>query len=149
MATPSTGGYAQPGKLEYGKFGLRVREDWNDRSSNKGLGKIQEKVPRSAMIPFSARAVVPSNVLVRFLDQESVLLNLETERYFGLDAVGTRMWQVVTSAPTVDSALAQLVEEYDASPETLRTDLTKLLEHLIENGLVGMQPADVGTTSPL
>lgn len=101
------------------------------------------------MISFSARAVVPSNVLVRFLDQESVLLNLDTERYFGLDAVGTRMWQVVTVASTVDAALAQLVEEYDASPETLRTDLTKLLEHLIENGLITLQPADVGTTSPI
>lgn len=101
------------------------------------------------MISFSARAVVPSNVLVRFLDQESVLLNLETERYFGLDAVGTRMWQVVTAAETVNAALAQLVEEYDAPPETLRTDLTKLLQHLIENGLIALQPADVGTTSPI
>ena len=66
------------------------------------------------MISFSERAVVPSHVLIRFLEQESVLLNLETERYFGLDAVGTRMWQLATTAPTVETALAQLVEEYDA-----------------------------------
>ena len=59
------------------------------------------------MIFFSVRATVPTNVLIRFLDQESVLLNLETERYFGLDAVGTRMWQVVTAAPSVEAALAQ------------------------------------------
>jgi len=99
------------------------------------------------MISFSERAVVPSNVLIRFLDQESVLLNLETERYFGLDTVGTRMWQVVTTSRTVDAALAQLVEEYDAPLETLRTDLTNLLQHLLENGLIAMQPADVGTAS--
>jgi hypothetical protein len=36
------------------------------------------------MIPFSERATVPSNVLIRFLDEELALLNLETERYFGL-----------------------------------------------------------------
>ena len=101
------------------------------------------------MISFSERAVVPSNVLIRFLDQESVLLNLDTERYFGLDAVGTRMWQLVTSAPTVDAALLQLVEEYDASPETLRSDLNGLLQHLVENGLIAMQPSDVGTVSPV
>jgi len=99
------------------------------------------------MISFSERALVPSHVLIRFLDQESVLLNLETERYFGLDAVGTRMWQVVTTAATVEAALAQLVEEYDTTPETLRTDLTNLLRHLVENGLIATQPADVGTTS--
>jgi hypothetical protein len=101
------------------------------------------------MISFSERAVVPSHVLIRFLEQESVLLNLETERYFGLDAVGTRMWQLATTAPTVAMALVQLVEEYDAAPETLRTDLTNLLQHLVDNGLIAMQPADVGTTSPV
>ena len=99
------------------------------------------------MISFSERAVVPSSVLVRFLDQESVLLNLETERYFGLDAVGTRMWQVVTSSRNVDSALAQLVEEYDAPLDRLRADLTNLLQHLLENGLIAFEPADVGTAS--
>lgn len=101
------------------------------------------------MISFSERAVVPSNVLVRFLDQESVLLNLETEKYFGLDAVGTRMWQLATSAPTLDAALSQLLEEYDVSAETLRSDLSGLLEHLQENGLIVTQPADVGTPSPV
>jgi hypothetical protein len=101
------------------------------------------------MISFSRRAVVPSNVLIRFLDQESVLLNLETERYFGLDAVGTRMWQVLTAAPSVEAAVAQLLEEYDAPPERLRADLANLLEHLLENGLIAMHPADVGTASPV
>ena len=101
------------------------------------------------MIAFSERATVPANVLIRFLDQESVLLNLETERYFGLDAVGTRMWQVMTTAPTVDAALTQLLDEYDAPEERLRADVAKLLDNLVENGLIAMQPADVGTTSPI
>jgi len=50
------------------------------------------------MVSLADRAVIPQHVLVRFLDRESVLLNLETERYFGLDETGTRMWQVLTSA---------------------------------------------------
>jgi Coenzyme PQQ synthesis protein D (PqqD) len=99
------------------------------------------------MVSFSERAVVPSNVLIRFLDQESVLLNLDTERYFGLDAVGTRMWQLVTAAPTVNAAFFQLIEEYDVSTDVLRSNLAELLEHLVENGLIAMQPADVGTAS--
>jgi hypothetical protein len=99
------------------------------------------------MVSFSERAIIPSKVLIRFLDQESVLLNLDTERYFGLDAVGTRMWQVVTAAPTVNAAFLELVEEYDVPPSVLRSNLTELLEHLLENGLIAMQPADVGTAS--
>ena len=99
------------------------------------------------MISFANRAVVAPSVLIRYLDQESVLLNLNTEKYFGLDPVGTRMWQLVTAASTIDSAYAQLLEEYDVDPETLRSNLADLLGHLLENGLIAMQPADVGTTS--
>jgi len=101
------------------------------------------------MISFAARAIVPSNVLIRFLDQESVLLNLNTERYFGLDSVGTRMWQLVTSGPTIAAAYFQLIEEYDVDPDTLRSNLAELLEHLVENGLIATQPANVGTPSPV
>ena len=99
------------------------------------------------MISFDDRVSVPSNVLVRVLDQESVLLNLNTERYFGLDSVGTRMWQLVTYAPTIEAAYCQLIEEFDVDPETLRSNLSDLLNHLVENGLIAMQHADVGTTS--
>jgi len=101
------------------------------------------------MISFAARAIVPSNVLIRFLDQESVLLNLNTERYFGLDSVGTRMWQLVTSGPTIEAAYFQLIEEYDVDPDTLRSNLAEILEHLVENGLIATQPANVGTPSPV
>ncbi|HLK05001.1 MAG TPA: PqqD family protein [Candidatus Acidoferrum sp.] len=99
------------------------------------------------MVSLADRVIVPQHVLVRFMDRESVLLNLETERYFGLDETGTRMWQVVTVAPSLEEAIRQLEEEYDAQPEILRTNLTELLGRLVENGLLSLQPADVGTAS--
>jgi len=101
------------------------------------------------MISFADRATIPQNVLIRVLDQESVLLNLNTEKYFGLDAVGTRMWQLVTSAPTIEAACVQLLKEYDVDSEILRSNLSELLDRLVENGLIATQPADVGTPSPV
>jgi Coenzyme PQQ synthesis protein D (PqqD) len=99
------------------------------------------------MVSFAERASVPPHVLVRYLDKESVLLNLETERYFGLDETGTRMWQVVTAAPNIDAAFRELLDEYDVAPELLRMNLTDLLGRLVENGLLALHPADVGTAS--
>ena len=96
------------------------------------------------MLTFSDRAAAPAHVLVRFLDQESVLLNLETERYFGLDETGTRAWQLVTTLPNIDAAYQELLEEYEVEPETLRENLTELLGHLIEHGLLQVLPADAG-----
>ena len=101
------------------------------------------------MVSFMDRVVVPSHVLVRFLDKESVLLNIETERYFGLDETGTRMWQVLTAAPKIEVAYQQLLEEYDVKPELLRENLTDLVIRLVENGLLQVASSDVGTAPSL
>jgi hypothetical protein len=98
------------------------------------------------MVELTMRAVIPAHVLIRQLDGESVLLNLESERYFGLDATGTRMWELVTTQPCIASAIEKLQEEYEVEPEILRTHLTELLSGLVENGLLQVLPADVGTT---
>lgn len=101
------------------------------------------------MVSFMDRVVVPSHVLVRFLDKESVLLNIETERYFGLDETGTRMWQLVTAAPKIEVAYQQLLDEYDVQPELLRENLSDLLARLVENGLLQVASSDVGTAPSL
>jgi len=96
-------------------------------------------------VSFTERATAPAHVLVRFLDQESVLLNLETEQYFGLDETGTRMWQLVTDSPNIDAAYQGLLAEFDVEPELLRSNLTELLGQLVASGLLQFLPADVGT----
>jgi len=101
------------------------------------------------MVSLSDRAVVPTHVLIRFLDNESVLLNIETERYFGLDETGTRMWQLVTAAPKIEVAYQQLLDEYDVEAALLRSNLTELLERLVENGLLEIAPSDVGTPAKI
>ena len=101
------------------------------------------------MVELKMRAVVPAHVLIRRFDGESVLLNLESERYFGLDATGTRMWELVTSQPSIALAFEKLQEEYEVEPDVLRSHLTQLLSGLVENGLLQVIPADVGTTSTI
>ena len=97
------------------------------------------------MISFTNRIAAPAHVLVRFLDRESVLLNLETEQYFGLDETGTRMWQVVTASPNIDAAFGELLAEFDVEPEVLRSNLIELLDRLVDCGLLQVVPANVGT----
>ena len=101
------------------------------------------------MVSFTDRVAAPPHVMVRFLDSESVFLNLDTERYFGLDQTGTRMWQVVTAAPNIDTAYQQLLDEYYVEPELLRANLAELLKRLIDDGLLQVAPSDVGTPSAI
>jgi coenzyme PQQ synthesis protein D (PqqD) len=82
------------------------------------------------------RATTPEGVLVRELEGESVLLNLHSESYFGLDAVGTRMWAALTESPSIAAAYEKLLEEYEVEPGNLRADLRAFIERLLEAGLI-------------
>src|ERR1700674_4199958 len=99
----------------------------------------------AAMVLFSDKVSVPAHVLVRFLDKEAVLLNIETERYFGLDETGARMWQLATTSANIDAAYHALLSEYDVDAEMLREHLSDLLEKLVDNGLLTVTSSDVGT----
>ena|SRR5271165_437637 len=101
------------------------------------------------MLSFSDHVEVPKHVLVRFLEKEPVLLNLETECYYGLDETGTRMWQMVTSAPSIDNAYAELLSEFDVEAEMLRQHLSELLGRLVDLGLLRVHFADVETDSTI
>jgi hypothetical protein len=98
------------------------------------------------MVSFVDRVKVPPHVLVRILNRESVLLNLHTERYFGLDETGTRMWQLLTEASSIDAAYQELLAEFDVEAGLLQTHLSELLGRLVENGLLQVEAANVGTT---
>lgn len=87
-------------------------------------------------ISFSDRVRVPDDVLVSHLQEESVILNLDSERYFGLDDVGTRMLSVLSTSDSIEAAYESLLEEYDVEGQALRQDLLALVESLLQKGIV-------------
>ena len=78
---------------------------------------------------------VADDVLFRELDGEAVLLNLQTGIYFGLNAVATRMWQLIADERSLARVLDALRDEYDAEPRVLESDLLDLGRQLCANGL--------------
>jgi hypothetical protein len=91
---------------------------------------------RPMTISFSDRVKVPDDVLISYLQEESVILNLDSERYFGLDAVGTQILSVLTTSDSIEAAYQKLVQGYDVDADVLRKDLLALVENLVEQGLV-------------
>lgn len=87
-------------------------------------------------VSLDSQVVIKPDVLVNEVAGEAVILDLNSERYFGLDEVGTRMWSVLTTAPTVQAAYDTLLEEYEVEPERLKQDIDELLGKLADQGLV-------------
>ena len=87
-------------------------------------------------ISFSDRVTVPDDVLISHLQDESVILNLDSERYYGLDDVGTRFLSVLTTSDTIETAYERLRNEYDVEQHVLRDDLLALVDNLVDQGLL-------------
>ena len=82
------------------------------------------------------KATAPEHVLFQEVAGNAALLNLESETYFGLDDVGTRMWQAMEQAETLGEAASALAEEYDAPLDEIERDLAKLAVELRSHGLL-------------
>jgi hypothetical protein len=79
---------------------------------------------------------IPDDVVFRILGGEAVILNLASGTYFGLDDVGTRMWQLMSEHGSTDKVVELMLEDYDVEESLLQSDLDKLIKDLTENGLV-------------
>jgi Coenzyme PQQ synthesis protein D (PqqD) len=75
-------------------------------------------------------------VVFRELDGETVILNLETGTYFGLDRIGTRIWQLCQEHGRLRAVHQSMQAEYDVTAEELAADLIELVDELLAKGLV-------------
>jgi hypothetical protein len=70
------------------------------------------------------------------LGEEVAILHIESGKYFALNAVGARVWELVADGSTVDEILAAMLGEFDIDAERCERDLTQLLLELEERRLV-------------
>jgi hypothetical protein len=79
---------------------------------------------------------ISEDVLFQEVGGETVLLDLGSEQYFGLDAVGTRIWQLIGEGAGPGVVVDTLLAEYEVDRPTLEKDVADLLERLREAGLI-------------
>jgi hypothetical protein len=82
------------------------------------------------------RLTIPEDVMVRDLGGEAVLLHLGTRTYFGLDAVGTRIWHLLAEHQSTESVVPLLLQEFDVDERQLRLDLEALVTQLLAQRLL-------------
>jgi hypothetical protein len=73
------------------------------------------------------------------LDGESVILHLSSGMYYGLNAIGARIWGLIQAPRSVMEIRDTLLAEYDVDPARCESDLLILLEQLVAERLVEVQ----------
>jgi hypothetical protein len=86
------------------------------------------------------QTITPSpEVISQEVSGETVLLDLQSENYFGLDEVGTRIWQLIKETNDLQAIFETLLAEYEVSEERLRQDLDTLLGEISGLGLIRLE----------
>jgi hypothetical protein len=86
------------------------------------------------------RLMIAEDVRSRRIADETVILHLETEQYFGLSGVGSRLWELLEHGTDVDRAIDMLADEYEVEASLVRADVHALLRNLMGSELVVAAP---------
>lgn len=97
---------------------------------------MAEEVAQTVESLLEAKVTVPQSVVFRSFPTETVVLNLQTGRYHGLNPTAGKMLQALTEADSVRAAAAAVAAEYDAPVETVEADVCDLCQNLLDRGLV-------------
>ena len=87
------------------------------------------------------RVTIPPQVMARQVGEETVILDLNSGTYFGLDPVGARIWALLSEGKTVGETCAALLDEYEVEAARLDHDIASLLDALVGQGLVKLVEA--------
>ena len=91
------------------------------------------------MISRGSTVVVAKDQVSSDLGEEVAILNLKAGVYYGLDAVGARIWSLIQEPRKVDEIRDVLLEEYEVEPERCERDLFALLQRLASEGLIQVE----------
>lgn len=83
--------------------------------------------------------VVAHEQLTADVGEESVILSMKNEVYYGLDPVGTRVWHLIQTPRQIAELRETLLEEFDVEPARCERDLLELLEKLLAEGLIELR----------
>jgi len=84
------------------------------------------------------RFAIKPNVMARQVGEETVILDLASGTYFGLDPVGARLWQLMEAGKNLAEICEAMLDEYEVSRGDLERDTINLVEDLMARDLISL-----------
>ena len=90
------------------------------------------------MTKISAESIVQQieDIVASDIDDEKVMMSVEKGRYYGLDPVGSRVWELIEKPIRVSELIDKLLPKYDVDRETCERDVLAFLEELHQDGIL-------------
>jgi hypothetical protein len=109
--------------------------------ADKGV-EIPTAPQRTDQELLAAKVRLPQHVVHRSFIAETVVLNLRTGRYHGLNPTAGKMLEALETVPTVSAAIPALTAEFGVERERIETDLLTLIRGLLDRELIVISDGD-------
>lgn len=85
---------------------------------------------------FTDKVTIPSTVFAQVVDDEMVILDTESENYFGLDTIGREMWQTLVENGSLENLKTTMLEKYEVKESVIKHDIEVFIDTLVKNRLI-------------
>jgi len=70
------------------------------------------------------------------IDGETVMMSVENGKYYGLDDIGSRIWELIERPIRISDLIDRLLERFDVDRETCEKDVLKFLNELNDDRIL-------------
>jgi hypothetical protein len=78
------------------------------------------------------------------LDGETVLLSIETGKYYNMDPIGSRIWELIKDPMSVSQLIDILLDEFNVDREQCEKEVLAFLNKLAEDHLIQLTDEALG-----
>jgi len=104
------------------------------------LFQSEGTVSDASNLSLTSKVVRDPGVVEAEIDHEVVAINIETGNCYGLNPVGSRIWNLIAAPVSVGDVCARLVSEYQVQQSACEQQVLSLLEELRAEGLISTVP---------
>ena len=88
---------------------------------------------------FNMKVTFKENVIFRDLDDEMIIMDMNSGKYFGLNETGARIWSLLNENQKIKDIIEKLSDEYDITKEQCEKEVKKFISTLLEKGLIDVK----------
>ncbi len=85
------------------------------------------------------RILLNQELLQSEIDGETIMMSIDNGKYYGLNTVASRIWEIIKDEPLLSELIEKLVEEYDIEKKQCEIETQEFLSNLIENKLIKIE----------
>lgn len=98
--------------------------------TDSGVGVVERNVGLDSVIVRNSEPVTVE------VDGTAVMMSLLQGKYYGLDAIGTRIWELVENPTTPRRLCDTLMQEFEVDRETCERDVLDFVTELVAEKLL-------------